>query len=121
LPLDDGGATDVGSAGAPSRVSAAEARSLAGAALRAFARTDLPQEQWWSGVSGYFSPDAAAIYESTDVAAVPVHSIAEGSARLLPSSTRFRAQVKVGTDAGPYTVTLLRAGDQWLVDRFTPP
>lgn len=88
---------------------------------RAFARTDLPQQQWWDGVAGYFTPAASAIYQSTDVANVPVHKVVEGSAKLRPSSTKFRAEATVDTDAGTYIVTMIRAGGEWLVDRATPP
>jgi hypothetical protein len=55
------------------------------------------------------------------VANVPVHQVEEGSARLLPDTTRYRAEVTVGTDIGPYTVVLLRADENWLVDRAVPP
>jgi hypothetical protein len=118
--LDDNGPTDAGDAGRPDQTSAEQARTRAVAFLRAFARTDLPQQQWWAGISGFFSPTAAAAYTGTDVANVPVHHVDEDSAKVLPDSTRYRAQIAVTTDDGTYTVTLIRAGD-WLVDRATPP
>lgn len=89
--------------------------------MRAFARTELPQQQWWAGVAGYFTPAAQPVYESTDVANVPVHRVDEGSAKLLPGTTKYRAQVAVDSDDGTYTVVLIRADGQWLVDRATPP
>jgi hypothetical protein len=115
-------ATEPEAAPAPPDPAAAEqARTRATAFLRAFARTDLDQQAWWNGVADYFTPAAAAIYRSTDVANVPVHTVEEGSARLLPDTTRYRAEVTVGTDIGTYTVVLLRADDDWLVDRAVPP
>jgi hypothetical protein len=121
-PLDDAGPTEPEAAPAPPDPAAAEqARTRATAFLRAFARTDLDQQAWWNGVADYFTPAAAAIYRSTDVANVPVHTVEEGSARLLPDTTRYRAEVTVGTDIGTYTVVLLRADDDWLVDRAVPP
>jgi hypothetical protein len=120
-PLDDNGPTANPDVAKPSKTAAGQARTAATAFMRAFARTDLAQQQWWDGVSGYFTPDAAAAYEGTAVANVPVHSITEGSAKLVRGSTKYRAQVTVKTDIGTYTVTLIRADDQWLVDRSTPP
>lgn len=121
LPLDDGGPTDAGAAGAPGPRSVGEARARAEAFLRAFARTDLSQQQWWAGVSGYFTPAAAPVYALVDVAQIPVHQIVENSAAVRAGTTRYRALVSVRTDAGTYTVTLLRGGEAWLVDRVTPP
>jgi hypothetical protein len=109
-PVDDADPTAGATPTAPDPASAAAA----------FARTDLAQRAWWAGVSGYFTPAAAAIYASTDVTLVPVHQITEGSAQLLPGSTGYRALVAVGTDAGTYTVTLIRAGTDWLVERTEP-
>ena len=120
-PLDDNGPTDAGPAGRPDAASAELAEDRAVAFLRAFARTDLPQTQWWDGISGFFTPSAAAVYRSTDVANVPVHRVAAGSAKLRPDSTRYRAEVEVATDDGTYTVVLVRADDTWLVDRALPP
>ena len=121
-PLDDAGPTEPEAAPAtPDPAAAEQARTRATAFLRAFARTDLDQQTWWNGVVGYFTPAAAAIYRWTDVANVPVHQVDEGSATVLPGTTRYRAQIAVGTDIGPYTVVLLRANDDWLVDRAVPP
>lgn len=121
-PLDDAG-PDEGDASPtpPDADSAQQARTGAVAFMRAFARTDLPQQQWWDGLAGYFTPAARAIYQSTDVANVPVHKVVEDSAKLRPGATKFRAEVTVDTDAGTYTVTMIRAGGDWLVDRATPP
>lgn len=120
-PLDDDGPTSNPHAAAPSHTLTDQARVRGTAFLRAFARTDLPQQQWWAGVSGYFTPAALAAYEGTDVANVPVHKITEGSAKLVRGSTKYRAQVTVKTDIGVYVVTLIRADNEWLVDRSTPP
>jgi hypothetical protein len=120
-PLDDFGPSEPATPAPPDPASAEQARGRAAAFLRAFARTDLDQQAWWTGVEGYFTPAAAAIYRSTDVANVPLHKVEEGSARLLPANTRYRAEVAVDTDDGTYTVVLVRTGDDWLVDRAVPP
>lgn len=121
-PLDDAGPHEGNVSPAPPDASSAQqARTRTGAFMRAFARTDLPQRQWWDGLAGYFTPAARAVYQSTDVANVPVHKVVEDSAELRPGTTKFRAEVTVDTDAGTYTVTMIRAGRDWLVDRATPP
>lgn len=121
-PLDDAGPEQLPIESArPDPASAAAATATATSFLRAFARTDLRQDVWWSGLVGYFTPDAAAVYVNTDVANVPVHQVIEGSARQLPTTTKYRAEIAVDTDDGTYTVVLLRAGGQWLVDRALPP
>lgn len=89
--------------------------------LRAFFRTDLPQDQWWAGVSGYFTPEARTIYSSTDVANVASVQVLDSATTLVPSSTADHAQVSVATSAGPYVVQLVRADPDWLVERFIPP
>ena len=119
-PLDDA-EDDSGAPVAPPAESAAAARARATAFLRAFARTDLDQQAWWNGVEGYLTPAAAPVYRPVAVENVRVHQVKEGSARLLPGSTKYRALVAVGTDIGTYTVTMIRAGGDWLVDRATPP
>lgn len=116
----DDGATDDTAPGGPDAPAAAQALTRATATMRAFARTDLNQDAWWAGVRGYFTPAAEPIYKSTDVQNVPVHQITEGSAKLLPGATPYRAEVAVGTDNGIYTVTLIRADGDWLVDRTEP-
>jgi len=45
----------------PDAAAAADAVARAAAFLVAFARTDLPQEQWWAGIVPYFT-SSAAIY-----------------------------------------------------------
>ena len=120
-PPDAAGPAEGAPPATPDAAAATRARTRATAFLRAFARTDLDQAAWWNGVAGYFTPAAASIYHYTDVVNVPVHQVVEGSARLAPDTTPYRAQVTVRTDIGTYTVTLIRAGGDWLVDRATPP
>lgn len=119
--LDDDGPTEAATPATPDPASADQALVRATAFMRAFARTDLSQQLWWDGVSGYFTPAAGPVYQSTDVANVPVHHVVDGSAKALPGTTKYRAQVTVDTDNGTYTVVLIRANDDWLVDRATPP
>jgi hypothetical protein len=122
-PLDGAGpAEDAPSAQAsPAAESAQQAEARATAFMRAFARTDLEQARWWSGIQGYFTPSAATIYRYTLVENVPVTSVVDGSAQLRPGSTKYLAQVEVDTDAGIYTVEMVRTLQDWLVERARPP
>ena len=105
----------------PDPVAAAAAVARAGAFLTAFARTDLPQEQWWAGIAPYFTSSAAEVYHWTDVANVTAHDIDPAGATLLPTSTSYIAQVAVPAADGTWTVRLVRVGSQWQVERAAPP
>lgn len=121
-PMDDHGDAEPTTPAEVDPAAAAQAEDRAGAFLRAFARTDLAQDPWWAGVQGYFTDQAAAIYSSTDVANVPTLEVLEGSAALQPgASTPYRAHVSVETCTGTYTVVLVRADGNWLVERAIPP
>ncbi|PPK98187.1 hypothetical protein CLV92_102340 [Kineococcus xinjiangensis] len=120
-PLDGVGPLEPGVVEQPSPEEAREAVDRAVGFLRAFARKDLPQEEWWRGVVGFFTPAAAEVYSATAVENVPVSAVDAASARLEPASTAFLAVVTVDTDAGPHAVTLARAEGRWLVERYDPP
>ncbi|GAB7190757.1 hypothetical protein NUM3379_14640 [Kineococcus sp. NUM-3379] len=120
-PLDDNGPTEAAVPEQPGPEEARQAVERAVGFLRAFARRDLPQDRWWQGVSGFLTPAAAEVYSATAVENVPVSSVDAASARLAPATTAFVASVTAGTDDGVYTVTLVRAGGTWLVERCDPP
>lgn len=104
-----------------SEQAASQASERATAFMRAYGRTDLPQEQWWTGVSGYFSPAARTAYAAADVTNISPLSIEPNAAKLEDSSTAYRAQVAVPTTAGTYLISLVRSDADWLVERATPP
>ena len=89
--------------------------------MRAFARTDLGQTEWWNGIRSYLTPASVDAYVSTDVTNVTVGKVLEGNARVLPTTTRWRAEVDVTTDTGIWQVALVRADGDWLVERAIPP
>lgn len=100
---------------------ASQASERATAFMRAYGRTDLPQDQWWRGVSGYFSPQARTAYAAADVTNISPLSIEPNAAKLEQSSNAYRAQVAVPTSAGTYLISLVRSDTDWLVERATPP
>jgi len=105
----------------PDPAAAADALARAGAFLVAFARTDLPQEQWWAGIAPYFTASAAEVYHWTDVRNVTARGVDPAGAVLLPTSTRYIAQGAVPATSGAWTVRLVRVGQQWQVERAVPP
>lgn len=104
---------------AQSQASAADA---AARLLRAFARPDLDAASWWAQLQPLLTPTAAAAYEFTDPANVPVRTVTAAPSEVT-SSSAYLAQVTVPTDVGPYVVLLARegAGEPWLAERITPP
>ena len=105
----------------PDPAATADAVARAGAFLVAFARTDLPQDQWWAGIAPYFTSSSAEVYHWTDVRNVTARGVDPAGAVLLPTSTRYIAQVAVPAAGGAWTVRLIRVGPQWQVERAAPP
>ena len=97
------------------------AAATAEAAMRLFARRDVPAAQWWTELAPLLSPAAAQPYRHTDPARVPATQIT-GTTKVLTSSVPAVARVSVPTNAGVYLVILSRnETGGWQVERFTPP
>lgn len=96
--------------------------NAATAALAAFARPDLSQEQWWAQLRPHLSQEAAETYVYTDPINVPVSAVT-GTATALESSSAYLALVDVETDVGTYQVLMVRADGEspWLAQEFAPP
>lgn len=117
-PVDDATVEPVPEAGEDSQATAIAAAEKA---VTAFARPDLPYQQWIDGLYPYLTQTGAAAYEDTDPTRIPVHQVT-GAGTILPASTEVALIVQVPTDAGPYNVSLSRPNDQsaWLADRIRP-
>ncbi|MGF1662336.1 MAG: hypothetical protein ACFCVG_07665 [Kineosporiaceae bacterium] len=92
------------------------------AAVTAFARPAAPVDRWWADLAPLLTPAARTAHTGTDPANVPASAVT-GPAGPARSPSPFLATVAVPTDAGTYTVLLVRddAGAGWLVDRLDPP
>ena len=99
-----------------------EAQTLAQQAMTAYARPDLPAEQWWAGFSSFLSDQATYDYQWVDPAAVAARAVT-GQAAVTDDSSVYLAQLTVPTDAGTYGVLLSREDGPtpWRVERITPP
>ncbi|SDZ48552.1 hypothetical protein [Herbiconiux ginsengi] len=86
-----------------------------------FGQPTLDAETWMNNLYPLMSQAGAKAHEGTDPAKVPVHNVT-GTGRILDGSTDVALIVQVPTDAGPYNVSLSRAGTgaPWLADRIRP-
>lgn len=104
------------------QASTAAVLNAAMVAMQAFARPDVPYEQWWAEVGPLLSPQAQIDYQYVDPVNVPAHAVT-GDPVLVDDASASVAGVQVPTDVGPYVVTLSRADvdASWVVERITPP
>ena len=102
-----------------SRTSALEA---AGDVMAAFARPDLPFDQWWAQLQPMLDQQASRDYSYMDPSVIPVTTVT-GEGTLLDEDSAYIARVAVPTDAGEYIVLMSRqdANAPWLTSRITPP
>lgn len=100
---------------------AADAQERAVAFMRAFARPDLPAEEWFQGISGLMTDNGAQLFAHVDPVNVPASEVT-GQGQVLENVSPSLAEVHVETDAGVYLVTLSRVsdGDPWLVEYADP-
>lgn len=94
----------------------AAAEKLMGAFLDKSKSTD----EWWAGVSQLMTPTAQEVWQYTEPRRLPTASVTGTS---VDSITATDAEVTVETDAGTYTVTLVRdaASDPWLASDIATP
>ena len=104
------------------QASRASALGAAHDVMTAFARPDLPFDQWWAGLQPMLDQQASRDYSSMDPSVIPVTTVT-GEGSLLDEDSAYIARVAVPTDAGEYTVLLSRrdADAPWLASRMTPP
>jgi hypothetical protein len=99
-----------------SRVAALD---LAARAIEAWARPDLPYEQWWAGLAGYLTPGAREVVALTDPANIPVTSVA-GVELPDEGDTAYVGWISADTNDGTWWVLVAwQADGTWLVDRIT--
>lgn len=104
------------------QASRASALGAARDVMAAFARPDLPFDQWWAGLQPMLDQQASRDYSYMDPSVIPVTTVT-GEGALLDEDSAYIARVAVPTDAGEYTVLLSRrdADAPWLASRMTPP
>jgi hypothetical protein len=100
-----------------------QAEEVAEKAMADFARPTVQEKQWANDLARWLTPQATADYSAVDPANIPASRVT-GSATLTVDETNgYGAMAAVPTNAGTYTLQLLRTGKDapWQVNRFTPP
>ena len=100
-----------------------EAVKVAQDAMVDFARPDLDEEQWANDLAGWLTPQATADYSSVDPANIPASTVTGPATLTVDEANGFGVTAAVSTNAGIYTLQLLRTGKDapWKVNRLTPP
>ncbi len=92
-------------------------------AMSDFARPRTEASQWANDLARWLTPQATADYSAVDPANIPATRVT-GPARLaVDEANGYGATATIPTDAGTYTLQLLRTAKDspWKVNRLTPP
>lgn len=102
--------------------SRAQARQVAGDAVRAWARPDLPAARWFDELSVFLTPTAQRDYQWLQPGAILAREMT-GEPAVADEPSVYLARVDVPTDAGTVQVLLSRQDGPtpWLVERIVPP
>jgi hypothetical protein len=100
-----------------------KALEVAQKAMADFARPAVEEKQWANDLARWLTPQATADYSAVDPANIPTNRVT-GPARLtVDEANGYGVTAAVPTNAGTYTLQLLRTGKDapWKVNRLTPP
>jgi hypothetical protein len=102
--------------------SRAQARQVAGDAVRAWARPDLPAARWFDELSAFLTPTARQDYQWLPPGSILAREVT-GEPAVVDEPSVYLARVDVPTDAGTVQVLLSRQDGPtaWLVERIVPP
>jgi hypothetical protein len=91
-------------------------------AMAAYARPDLPFDQWWAAVQPLLDQKASQDYAYMDPSRIVATQLT-GSAVIVDDTSAYVATVDVPTNAGTYSLILSRVDGKspWLVSRFILP
>lgn len=100
-----------------------EAMDVAENAMTDFARPAVEDEQWANDLAHWLTPQATADYSAVDPANIPASRVTGTATLSVDEANGFGVMAAVPTNAGTYTVQLLRTGKDapWKVNRLTPP
>lgn len=86
-------------------------------AVEAFARPDLPYDQWWEAFSPYLSGSARGAFATVEPATIPISRVT-GEPQITDETSPYLAWVEVPVDVGGVAVLLSRDEhrDPWLVE-----
>ena len=100
-----------------------DALDVAENAMTDFARPTLNEKQWANDLARWLTPQATADYSSVDPSNVPASRVTGAATLSVDEANGYGATASVPTNAGTYTLQLLRTGKDapWKVNRLTPP
>ena len=100
-----------------------QAVDVAQKAMADFARPAVEEKQWANDLARWLTPQATADYSAVDPANIPANSVTGPAALSVDEANGYGVTAAVPTNAGTYTVQLLRTGKDapWKVNRLTPP
>jgi outer membrane protein TolC len=100
-----------------------EAVDVAEKAMADFARPDTEEKQWANDLARWLTPQATADYSAVDPANVPANRVTGPATLTVDETNGYGVTAAVPTNAGTYTLQLLRTGKEapWKVNRLTPP
>lgn len=92
-------------------------------AMTDFARPGVDDKQWANDLARWLTPQATADYSAVDPANVPATRVTGPATLTVDEANGYGVMAAVPTDAGTYTLQLLRTGKDapWKVNRLTPP
>ena len=92
-------------------------------AMTDFARPAVQEKQWANDLARWLTPQATADYSAVDPANIPATRVTGTATLSLDDANGYGVTAAVPTNAGTYTIQLLRTGKDapWKVNRLTPP
>lgn len=100
-----------------------QAVDVAQKATADFARPTVGDQQWANDLARWLTPQATADYSAVDPANIPASRVTGPATLTVDEANGYGVTATVPTDAGTYTLQLLRTGKDapWKVTRLTPP
>lgn len=100
-----------------------QAVEVAEKAMADFARPSVEEQQWANDLARWLTPQATADYSAVDPANIPTNRVTGPAKLTVDEANGYGATAAVPTNAGTYTLQLLRTGQDapWKVNRLTPP
>ena len=92
-------------------------------AMADFARPAAEEKQWANDLARWLTPQATADYSAVDPANIPASRVTGPATLRVDEGNGYGVMAFVPTNAGTYTLQLLRTGKEapWKVNRLTPP
>ncbi len=100
-----------------------QAMDIAQKVMADFARPSVDETQWANDLARWLTPQATADYSAVDPSNIPASRVTGPATLTVDESNGYGVIATVPTNAGTYTLQLLRTGKDasWKVKRLTPP